>query len=487
MSKKPCPSFRHISDLALTLPQNIDKRIKDIEQTIVRDSNGFMGNMNPMDVGISIVRPILKVAFFTQRIGAVAGWRWSLALIAYYFVSIKVLRLVMPNYRDLWRKMSKLESRFGAVHRKVKTSSEAIAFFDGGKAEKANVEDRFEALMAHDWSRMFLQFKVRVVSDIFQSRIPEIAQYVIRFAFGYLVAGTDADVLADRGARLNHGQAYLMSTLPVLFGNLGAVIGLSDRLHDIAGRVERVAELQEVLDEVETRQAQDRAAEQARTAQHSSRDPPTTRTAGGDVMASLDRKQPAPEIRFESADIVTPNGEAIAVGLSCSIRPGNAVMVTGRNASGKSSFVRVLAGLWPLPQLSSGKIVRPGPALEASGGGGPTLKDIFIVPQRILMAPGSLADQITYPQSIPRAERDAVVEARLQSLLDQVGIGYLVERWAGDAQDTVMTIDGVPITVVSVHGEDSKGWDAAVTWEDVLSLGEQQRMVSAEHHCLLAP
>ena len=44
------------------------------------------------------------------------------------------------------------------------------------------------------------------------------------------------------------------------------------------------------------------------------------------------------------------------------------------------------------------------------------------------------------------------------------------------AQDTVMTIDGKSITVVSVSGEDTKGWDAAVTWEDVLSLGEQQRM-----------
>ena len=57
-----------------------------------------------------------------------------------------------------------------------------------------------------------------------------------------------------------------------------------------------------------------------------------------------------------------------------------------------------------------------------------------------------------------------------------VGIGYIVSRWAGDAQDTVMTIDGKSITVVSVSGEDTKGWGAAVTWGDVLSLGEQQRL-----------
>jgi hypothetical protein len=119
--------------------------------------------------------------------------------------------------------------------------------------------------------------------------------------------------------------------------------------------------------------------------------------------------------------------------------------------------------------------------LDASGSGGPTLSDIFVVPQRILMAPGNLADQITYPFSIPAPERTPQLVAHLQDLLDRVGIGYLVERWAGDAQDTVMTIDGVPITVVSVQGEDSKGWDATVTWEDVLSLGEQQRMVRCNY------
>eukprot|EP01051_Picozoa_sp_SAG22_P023174 SAG22_NODE_5861_length_940_cov_1.607610_2_plen_104_part_01 len=72
---------------------NIDKRIKDVEQVVVRDSNGFMGYFHvfPGDT----IRPVLKVVFFTQRIGAVAGWSWSVVLILYYFISVKALKLAM--------------------------------------------------------------------------------------------------------------------------------------------------------------------------------------------------------------------------------------------------------------------------------------------------------------------------------------------------------------------------------------------------------
>ena len=42
----------------------------------------------------------------------------------------------MPNYRELWHTMSKLDARFLHVHTRVKACSEAIAFFDGGLREK---------------------------------------------------------------------------------------------------------------------------------------------------------------------------------------------------------------------------------------------------------------------------------------------------------------------------------------------------------------
>jgi ATP-binding cassette subfamily D (ALD) long-chain fatty acid import protein len=75
---------------------------------------------------------------------------------------------------------------------------------------------------------------------------------------------------------------------------------------------------------------------------------------------------------------------------------------------------------------------------------------VFLVPQRPYAVLGTLADQITYPAAIPKAERD---EAKLQACLERVGIFYLVAQF-----------------------EKEGGWDAEKTWEDVFSGGEMQRM-----------
>jgi ABC-type uncharacterized transport system fused permease/ATPase subunit len=66
------------------------------------------------------------------------------------------------------------------------------------------------------------------------------------------------------------------------------------------------------------------------------------------------------------------------------------------------------------------------------------------------MVLGSLADQVTYPHKVEKADRTPEMEQQLQELLNTVGIGYLVKRWAGDSES---------VTVEEL------GWDHVTRWE----------------------
>ena len=323
-------------------------------------------------------------------------------------------------------------------------------------------------MLAHDWMRLVANFKFQIVEDVFRSRVPDILQWVLRFTYGVSKGGTDEAILADGGADLNLRQTQLVSMSGMVFGELGVLIGLAEKFATIAGKTQRVAELQEVLDEIEadpqynhSHPIGDRLLTKmppidAQRKCHSTEfylQEAWPEAGGAHVVGDGTERNEGAKIKLDGVDLVTPRGEAVATNVSCEIAPSKALMVTGRNATGKTSFVRVLAGLWP---HTEGEMSVPCPV----GSTLPGLKNVFVVPQRIHMALGSLADQVTYPLKIPTAERTAEKEAELMALLDQVGIGYLVSRWAGDAK----------------AAENHKGWDHETRWEDVLSLGEQQRL-----------
>ena len=456
---------RYCSNNNFFVLQQLDGRIKDAEQRIADDIHGLF-HWALSDVIIGGLRPLSKLIWFTYRIGTILGFRWPLGMWMYMFFAVGCLKLVMPNYRDITREGSRLEAKFKFVHTRVKTCAESIAFFGGGDRELQIVNSRFHAMLEHDWKRLYANFKFQIVEDVFRSRFPDILQWVLRFSYGYTQGGTDEEILADGGRTLNLKQAQLVSMSGMVFAELGVLIGLAEKFATVAGKTQRVAELQEVLDEIE------------KDAVHSVGDEVLTKmppidadrkchstemylqeawpeAGGAHITGDGSERSVEAKIVLNGVDLVTPRGDAIATGVSCEITQDKALMVTGRNATGKTSFVRVISGLWP---HAEGTLSVPCP----KGSKIPGLKNVFIVPQRIHMALGTLADQVTYPLKIPTAERTAEKEAELMALLDQVGIGYLVSRWAGDA-------DGA---VAAGH----KGWDHTTRWEDVLSLGEQQRL-----------
>jgi ABC-type uncharacterized transport system fused permease/ATPase subunit len=268
-----------------------------------------------------------------------------------------------------------------------------------------------------------------------------------------------------------------MAVIPQISNNMGAAIALADRFAQVAGQIVRVAEFQEVLDELEEQQDKDAAfATLVKDLSPSAREAAANQEGGSILHGGAYSSSSEPKITLDDVTIVTPAGECIVSGLNAKVTDGNALMLTGRSAAGKSSVVRAIAGIWP---IAGGRVE----VYNTSDGHLPSLKDLFVVPQQLLMATGTLADQLTYPDCIPSDERSPELEQRLMSLLKIVGIDYLVERWKErDSVDESKTRrtgrqrgsewDGM---FAALEGQGA-GWDRDVRWEDVLSLGEQQRM-----------
>jgi ATP-binding cassette subfamily D (ALD) long-chain fatty acid import protein len=141
-------------------------------------------------------------------------------------------------------------------------------------------------------------------------------------------------------------------------------------------------------------------------------------------------------IKLDNVQVTTPFGDSVLVrNLNFSIKSGDHLMITGPNGSGKTSILRLLAGLWP---LFKGQIQRP--HQEA----------LFYIPQRPYLSIGTLRDQIIYPDSVKDMQACGKTDQDLLSILKTVYLDYIPSR--------------------------EGGLDAIKEWKDVFSGGEKQRI-----------
>jgi vitamin B12/bleomycin/antimicrobial peptide transport system ATP-binding/permease protein len=130
----------------------------------------------------------------------------------------------------------------------------------------------------------------------------------------------------------------------------------------------------------------------------------------------------------------TPNRQRTLIeSLSLKLSPGEGLLVKGPSGCGKSSLLRAIVGLW---DTGTGTIVRP------------PLEQMLFLPQRPYLVLGTLRDQMLYPNM------DASVEdSYLSQILMQVNLPDLEQQHSG--------------------------FDTEQNWAQVLSLGEQQRLIFA--------
>ena len=287
-----------------------------------------------------------------------------------------------------------------------------------------------------EWERHYANFKYQIAEDLFKARLPEILQWVLRFFVAVSAGGTNAEMVSDLGGSMFAMQHQLQQMANLIFGEMGAVMQLAERFAFLFSKVSRVAELQEVMDQLDADQpAGSTIGDELLTplpyidgfGRNANRPwkevvVPHPDAGGGAYLPLAMPKErltqergSGSEIRLSDVALVTPKGEAVATGIDCVVtKETGRLMVTGRNATGKTSLVRnpfacfwqllclkhllrqvrVVSGLWPLHR---GTISVPKPE-QASV---PGLKDVFVVPQRIHMCLGTLADQITCAQRPP--------------------------------------------------------------------------------------
>src|SRR5688572_24779574 len=289
---------------------------------------------------------------------------------------------------DFNKQRVEADFRFSLV--RLRENSEGVALYRGEQEELGNLRHRFAAVIGNWWQLMRKRKQLNWFTS-FYAQLAIIFPYIVvapRFFSGAIPLGA----IFQTASAFNQVQGSLSWFINayVYFATWKATV---DRLIGFRASIERVRAEADRLD--------------------------------GERLDA-----PGEAISLDNLEIGLPQGTPLLASTSVELRPGEHVLLTGASGSGKSTFFRSLAGIWP---YWKGRIRLPKGAR------------LLFLPQKPYLPLGPLKHAVCYPDEASRHTDEEVREA-----LSAVGLAHL-------AQDL----------------------ERSENWAQVLSGGEQQRLAFA--------
>jgi len=376
-----------------------DSEIDNPDQRISEDISTFTGRS--IHFLLIFLGSIMQLVAFSAVLWSIS--HVLVGVLAVYALTGTVVALwVFGNpliHLNFWQLRREADFRFSLM--RLRENAESIAFYRGEAQERAHIDGRFDKVF-RNFARLI---RKQCSLNLFQRTF---SQLTLVLPFMILAGGVLSGDL-EVGRAVQAAGAFT-----AVLGAVGVIVDNFESLSRFVAGIGRLQALSSLVLPDPTQEF------------------PCGAAAGKE--ASRIETREGEQLRIDALTLMPPRSTRVLIKeLNLSLKPGDALLITGESGCGKSSLLRAIAGLW---QAGSGVIHRP------------PLQEFFFLPQQPYLQAGTLRSQLLYPSAASNLDDDALLE-----ILDQVHLPRLAERVGG--------------------------LDAEHDWEKLLSVGEQQRLAFA--------